>query len=73
MNLISNIGFNRGDATHTGGESDLANLPREPMRFPLAHPHGVFRNIQANQFSEVKCFQVPIIKRVRKKLAGFLR
>jgi len=73
MNLISNIGFNRGDATHTGGESELANLPREPMRFPLRHPPGEFRNIQADQFSEIKCFRVPIMKRVRNKLVGLLR
>ncbi|HSW64341.1 MAG TPA: hypothetical protein VLH56_13695 [Dissulfurispiraceae bacterium] len=73
VNLISNIGFNRSDATHTGGESELANLDRVPMSFPLAHPPGVFKNIQADRFSEIKCVRVPITKRVRNKLAGWLR
>jgi len=72
VNLISNIGFD-GNATHTTGESELANLGRDPMRFPLAHPPGVFKNIQADQFSEIKCFRVPIMKRVRNKLTGLFR
>ena len=72
VNLISNIGFD-GNATHTTGESELANLPREPMCFPLLHPPGIFKNIQADQFSEIKCFQVPLKKRVRNKLVGWLR
>lgn len=72
VNMISNVGFD-GNATHTTGDSELANLARNPIGFPLTHPLGVFKNIQADQFSEIKCFRVPLLKRVRSKLAGWLR
>ncbi len=36
-NLVSNIGWGE-DATHTTGESGLANLPAVEMPFPLDHP-----------------------------------
>ena len=72
MNMISNIGFDE-NATHTTGDSDLANLARNPIRFPLVHPPGVFRNIQADQFTEHKCFRIPLTKRVRNKLVGWFR
>jgi len=72
VNMISNVGFDE-NATHTTGDSNLANLARNPMSFPLTHPPGVFKNIQADQFSEINCFRVPLIKRVRNKLAGWLR
>jgi len=72
VNMITNVGFD-SNATHTTGASDLANLARNPIAFPLTHPLGVFRNIQADQFSEHKCFRVPLMKRVLNKLAGWLR
>ena len=72
VNLVSNVGFSH-DATHTTGDSGLANLARNPMEFPLTHPQGIFRNIQADKFSDIKCFRVPLIKRARNKLAGLLR
>jgi len=72
VNLISNIGFGQ-DATHTTGVSELANLQVEAIHFPLAHPIGVFKNIQADRFSESKCFRVPMWKRVRGKVIGLLR
>lgn len=72
VNMVSNIGFDN-NATHTKGVSDLANLARESLRFPLTHPLGVFKNIQADQLSEIKCFRVPLMKRARNKLAGWLR
>lgn len=72
VNMISNIGFD-GNATHTTGDSDLANLARCPIGFPLKHPPGVFKNVQADMFSEKRCFRVPLVKRVRNKLAGWLR
>ena len=72
VNMITNVGFD-SNATHTTGASDLANLARKPIAFPLTHPLGVFRNIQADQFSEHKCFRVPLMKRVLNKLAGWLR
>lgn len=72
VNLISNVGFDQ-NATHTTGASDLANLPVTPMKFPLSHPVGVFKNIQADHFSEKNCFRVPLWKRIRNKVAGLLR
>lgn len=74
VNLISNIGFGR-DATHTTGESNLANLGLTPLSFPLIHPIGVIRNVQADKFGFHKVFQVPfrvpLWKRVRNKLASW--
>lgn len=72
INLISNIGFGR-NATHTKSASDVADLPLESMHFPLQHPIGVFKNIQADQLSAIKYFRVPLLKRVVNKLIGFLR
>jgi hypothetical protein len=71
-NLISNIGFD-ANATHTTGDSELANLASQPVMFPLRHPVGVIRNMQADAYSEKKCFQIPLVKRIRNKLAGLLR
>lgn len=72
VNMITNIGFD-SNATHTTGVSDLANMARASIEFPLTHPLGVFRNVQADLISERTCFRIPITKRVRNKLAGWLR
>lgn len=72
INLISNIGFD-ANATHTTGDSELANLASRPLTFPLKHPLGVIRNTQADAYSEKKCFQISLAKRIRNKLAGLLR
>jgi len=73
MNMISNLGFDK-NATHTiAVDRGLSNLRRNPMGFPLIHPPGVFRNIQADEFSERMCFRIPLRKRVRSKLVGWLR
>lgn len=72
VNMITNIGFD-GNATHTTGASDLANLARNPVDFPLVHPLDVIRNVQADRFTDRKCFRIPVAKRVRNKLAGWLR
>ena len=72
VNLISNIGFNQ-NATHTTGASDLANMPTTSITFPLSHPVGIFKNIQADRFSEKKCFRVSLWKRIRNKIVGWLR
>jgi hypothetical protein len=44
VNLVSNIGFGAGATHTTGGRNRLANLPTEPMRFPLRHPAGMFQS-----------------------------
>lgn len=72
VNLVSNIGFDQ-NATHTTGISELANMPTQPMLFPLVHPVGLFKNKRADEFSERKCFRVPLWKRVRGKLLALVR
>ncbi len=72
VNMISNIGFG-GNATHTTGDSELANLARNSMVFPLTHPPGIFKNMQADRATHIKYLQVPLMKRVSNKLAGWLR
>lgn len=72
VNMITNIGFD-ANATHTTGDSELANLARYPTSFPLKHPPGILKNVLADRFSEKRCFRVPLVKRVRNKLAGWLR
>lgn len=72
VNLISNIGFGQ-NATHTTGASELENLPITPIKFPIHHPIGVFKSLQADRFSEKKCFRVPLWKRIRNKIVGWIR
>ena len=52
-NLVSNIGF-RDDATNTTPLQGLllADLPTEPMSFPLRHPHEVRRNEGADTYTD---------------------
>ena len=72
VNLISNIGFGL-NATHTTGASELENLQITPIKFPLSHPIGVFKSLQADRFSEKKCFRVSLWKRIRNKIVGWIR
>jgi hypothetical protein len=50
-NLVTNIGFGQ-DATHTRNHSPLANLPVEPIVFPLCHPQEIARNVEADNYTE---------------------
>lgn len=43
-NMISNIGFNRDDATHTHGESKFACMATHEITFPLIHPNTIAPN-----------------------------
>jgi hypothetical protein len=70
-NLISNIGFNK-EATHTKGASDLANMKRTSVKFPLRHPLGKIRSLEADDFDYRRCFGVPLLKRIRNKIIGSL-
>ena len=73
VNMISNVGFDK-NATHTIAEDrGVSNLRLSQMGFPLVHPPGVFRNIQADRFSDRRCFRIPLTKRVRRKLVGWFR
>jgi tetratricopeptide (TPR) repeat protein/predicted O-methyltransferase YrrM len=55
VNLVSNMGFD-SEATHTKGESKLANMPAEEMSFPLQHPPFMIRDTQADDFTEKTIF-----------------
>lgn len=73
-NLISNLGF-RSDATHTAGTSDVADLPREPLTFPLKHPKPLVLNSEADKiYTKEHCFREVRkrgIKRQLQKIASW--
>lgn len=50
-NLVSNLGFG-ADATHTKALCRLAELPIEPIRFPLRHPSSIERDVSADRATE---------------------
>lgn len=51
-NLVTNIGFG-AQATHpSAADHRLANLPIEPLAFPLRHPAAVARLAAADDYSE---------------------
>lgn len=69
VNLISNIGFGRTDATHTVGVSLEANLPRVAMRFPLKHPAWVKQDSLADGFTRMRQFSKgAILPRILRRL-----
>ena len=73
VNMISNVGFDK-NATHTiAVDNGPVQLDTKSDRFSPNAPPGVFRNIQADQFSERMFFRIPLTKRVRSKLVGWLR
>ena len=49
VNLISNIGFGP-QATHTQVVGIHANMPTEPMQFPLVHPSFVLQDPDADRY-----------------------
>ena len=71
INLISNIGFG-GDATHTKGYSELANLPVADLAFPLRHPDKIKANIAADEYTDRLCFRRSFYKRLIGKLGQFV-
>ncbi|MGD8419166.1 MAG: glycosyltransferase family 2 protein [Gammaproteobacteria bacterium] len=72
LNLISNLGY--GDAaTHTTSEeSPVANVALNEMTFPLTHPPGVFRSIEADRVTDQVFFRGTLGKRARQKLQRML-
>jgi hypothetical protein len=49
VNLISNIGFG-ANATHTHVVGVHANMPTQPIEFPLVHPMFVLADIEADRY-----------------------
>lgn len=70
VNLVSNIGFDAG-ATHTRVKSRLADLPTQPLEFPLRHPAFVLRDSRADAFTQQEQFGWP--GRWRRLLSRFTR
>lgn len=72
VNLVSNIGFGEG-ATHTVTLGPLANMLTAPIVFPIKHPVGVLRNVQADIFTFNSCFYIPFYKKVFNKIRGLFK
>lgn len=51
-NLVSNIGFGEG-ATHTQSVNQMAEIPVEPMGFPLKHPELMVRDALADHRTDL--------------------
>lgn len=73
-NLVSNIGWGNG-ATHTLSESHwLANIPVEPMTFPLVHPDAMIPDHEADEILKETVYGFrPLYKRVFPKLRRVVR
>ena len=70
VNLISNIGFGE-DATHTRCNSNdnlYADMPLEPMIFPLRHPPTLICNGEGDKFSQRTHYQPTFFARVASKI-----
>ncbi len=65
-NLISNIGFSK-EATHTFRKNLFADLPLQPMQFPLKHPIVMIRDQQADNSTQNLIFSRRFIARLRRK------
>jgi hypothetical protein len=70
VNLISNIGF-QPDATHTSGNSRVANIATLPMEFPLSHPPQLLRDSVADNhveslFFEKEPYRVRVFRNIRR-------
>ena len=68
VNLISNIGFGRVDATHTKSSSNVGNMPTIKLEFPLKHPAIIEIDKDADEYSYRHCFHVPIYKKLAEKI-----
>ncbi len=55
VNLVSNIGF-LPEGTHTKKTYRVANMPTEPMLFPLSHPPYFLRDFIADQITQLSFF-----------------
>lgn len=55
VNLVSNIGFDK-QATHTVSlNSPIANIPRQPMIFPLSEPNGLTQDKEYDHEYYLQC------------------
>ncbi len=70
VNLVSNLGFG-ADATHTTGESRLAERPTRALT-SINHPPFFIRNKEADQYSFKRYYQrPPRLRRLQMKLQKY--
>ncbi len=56
INLVSNIGFG-ADSTHTSNsKNQYSSIPVKAVNLPLKHPNFMFRDIQADRFTQETLF-----------------
>jgi hypothetical protein len=73
VNLISNIGYDE-NATHTSPDSfSLANLPVEPIQFPLKHPPYMIRDNVADTYDEKWIFHPNKLLKLKNRLSVFFK
>jgi hypothetical protein len=65
-NLVSNIGFGK-ESTHKSN-SQLANLSRNWVTFPLQHPPFVIRDVFADKYYQEEWFVSNFMARLRKRI-----
>ncbi|CAM3526955.1 hypothetical protein [Marinicrinis lubricantis] len=59
VNLVTNIGFGRNDATQTTQLDDLlSNLPLEEIKLPLTHPSLMIQDILLDQYTEQHIYKI---------------
>lgn len=66
VNLVSNIGFSKA-ATHTYRKNLFAEIPVQPMEFPLQHPIMMVRDQKADQFTQDLIYSHSPIAKLRRK------
>lgn len=70
-NLVTNIGFGPQALQTKDANSIFANIPLEPMNFPLIHPREILPNKIADDFTWRQNFGVN--RRLRQKILGPIR
>jgi hypothetical protein len=66
-NLVSNIGFVPDAVNTTDVDSHYANMPIEPMNFPLKHPPFIIANLEADRFTQNTAFDPNLMARLKAK------
>ena len=70
-NLVSNIGFNDKDSTHTKRISKFSNMKTSPLLFPLNHPLNIVNNIksdkitQKNNYPFFRRFMIKLLRKIK--------
>jgi hypothetical protein len=74
VNLISNIGFGE-DSTHfkTSKNNPYINIQAHEIEFPLKHPQFVFRDVDADTFTQRTLFREYPLAPIKKSVKNFLK